>query len=63
MRGKEAVRRLTYLEGVRIATLCDVRPQMVKCERPNIDLVYVCTQWNLHTPTIDTLLYNGYFPK
>ena len=76
MRGEEAVRRLTYLQGVKIIALCDVRPQMVEkvqnsltsrgfpaaaeysgeedwktvCERPDIDLVYVCTHWDLHTP-------------
>jgi len=76
MRGAEAVRRLTFLEGVQINALCDVRPELVTkaqnvlmakgfpaaaeysgeedwkrvCERPDIDLVYVCTQWDLHTP-------------
>jgi len=76
MRGEEAVRRLTYLEGIKIIALCDVRPDLVTkaqdfltskgfpaaagysgdedwkkvCERPDIDLVYVCTQWDLHTP-------------
>ena len=76
MRGEEAVRRLTYLEGVKINALCDVRPEFVAkaqkiltskgfpvaaeysgaedwkkvCERTDIDLVYVCTQWDLHTP-------------
>jgi predicted dehydrogenase len=76
MRGEEAVRRLTYLEGVKINALCDVRPELVAksqqflaskgfpaaveysgaedwkrvCERSDIDLVYVCTHWDLHTP-------------
>ena len=76
MRGEEAVRRLTYLEGIKIVALCDVRPEFVErsldflrlkgfdeavgysgqedwkrvCERPDVDLVYVCTHWDLHTP-------------
>ena len=76
MRGEEAIRRLSFLEGVQIKALCDVRPDLVTksqkalvakgfpaaaeysgvedwkkvCERPDVDLVYVCTQWALHTP-------------
>ena len=76
MRGEEAVRRLSYLEGIQINALCDVRPELVTkaqnflrakgllaaaeysgaedwkkvCERTDIDLVYVCTHWDLHTP-------------
>jgi predicted dehydrogenase len=76
MRGWEAVRRLPYIEGVRIVALCDVVPSKVTdaqkalqerglptaagytdsldwkkvCERPDIDLIYVCTHWDLHTP-------------
>ncbi|MFA7182475.1 MAG: Gfo/Idh/MocA family oxidoreductase, partial [Bacteroidales bacterium] len=76
MRGSEAVRRYTFLEGVRIVALCDVVPENVDnankilvakglpraesytgpedwkqvCERADVDLVYVCTHWDLHTP-------------
>lgn len=75
-RGKGAVRRYTYLEGVEIAALCDVVPENVVkaqailagaglpeadgytgpedwkrvCEREDIDLVYICTHWDLHAP-------------
>jgi predicted dehydrogenase len=75
-RGKGAVRRYTFLEGVKIVALCDVvqdeldqaqeilegaglpradvysGPEDWKrvCEREDVDLVYVCTHWDLHTP-------------
>lgn len=75
-RGKGAVRRYTFLEGVKIVALCDIIPENVAkaqdilrekglppaaaytgnedwrkiCEREDIDLVYVCTHWDLHTP-------------
>ena len=75
-RGKGAVRRYTFLEGVEIVALCDVvqenldRAQEILegaglpraavysgpedwkrvCEREDVDLVYVCTHWDLHTP-------------
>ena len=76
MRGEEAVRRLSFIEGVRITAVCDVRPELVTkaqgfladkgapaaagysgaeawkevCTRADVDLVYVCTHWDLHTP-------------
>ena len=75
-RGKGAVRRYTYLDGVKIVALCDLvqenldRSQEILqeaglpnadsysgpedwkkvCEREDVDLVYVCTHWDLHTP-------------
>ena len=76
-RGKEAVKRFTYLEGIRVVALCDLVPEYVTrcqeilakaglpaaseycasdedwkkvCERPDIDLVYICTDWTKHTP-------------
>lgn len=75
-RGKGAVRRYTFLEGVKIVALCDlVQENLDKsleilegaglpkadiysgpedwkkvCERADVDLVYVCTHWDLHTP-------------
>ncbi len=75
-RGPAAVERMTYIEGVEIKALCDLRPERtgyVKkllegtsfnpetysgsediwkrlCERDDLDLVYICTPWDLHTP-------------
>ncbi len=75
-RGKGAVRRYTFLEGVEIVALCDVVQENLDkaqeilegaglpkaavysgpedwkrvCEREDVDLVYVCTHWDLHTP-------------
>jgi len=76
MRGSGAVRRYTYLEGIKVVALCDVVPENVEqaneilaergfaradtytgsedwkrvCERDDVDLIYVCTHWDLHTP-------------
>ena len=76
MRGKGAVHRYTFLDGVKIVALCDVVPENVEkcqqkliskgfpkadvytdsldwkkiCERDDIDLVYICAHWDLHTP-------------
>ncbi|MBE0639008.1 MAG: Gfo/Idh/MocA family oxidoreductase [Bacteroidales bacterium] len=76
MRGSDAVRRLSFIEGTTITVLCDVVPENVEyaqqlltekgkpaaagytgeedwkliCEREDVDLVYVCTHWDLHTP-------------
>ncbi len=75
-RGTGAVRRYTFLEGVKIVALCDMVPENLEkaqqiiedagypsadtytgekdwkkiCERDDIDLIYVCTHWDLHTP-------------
>lgn len=75
-RGPGAVKRMSYLEGVEIKALCDVRPEQAEkakkilegtshnpdlytdgpeawkklCERDDIDLVYIATPWDLHTP-------------
>ena len=75
-RGTAAVRRYTYLDGVKIMALCDLVPENLMqaqeilrerglpeadlytgeddwktvCERDDVDLVYVCTHWDLHTP-------------
>ncbi|RLD55782.1 MAG: acetylgalactosaminidase [Bacteroidetes bacterium] len=75
-RGKGALRRYTFLDGVKIVALCDlVQENLDKsqeilqeagfpkvdsysgpedwkkvCEREDVDLVYVCTHWDLHTP-------------
>ncbi len=76
-RGTGAVNRYTYLPGVKIVAICDVRPEQVEnsqkileerglpraaeysgdtevykqmCERDDIDLVYICTDWKHHVP-------------
>jgi predicted dehydrogenase len=76
MRGPDAVKRMSFIEGVEIKALCDKIPDRVGAaqkilegaglpkaaeysgeegwkalvERPDIDLVYTCTPWRLHTP-------------
>lgn len=76
MRGSEAIRRYTSLEGVEIKAICDLNKDYVKraqatltknkikaadeysgeedwkkiCERKDIDLIYICTGWGMHTP-------------
>lgn len=75
-RGSGAVRRFSYLKGVKIVALCSLEPEMLEkaqghlqerglppaeiytgpedwktiCERDDIDLVYITTHWDLHTP-------------
>ena len=75
-RGRDAVRRYTFMEGVEIKALCDLKQEAVKnaqnlltnkkitpaaeyighdawkelCERDDIDLIYICTDWLSHTP-------------
>lgn len=75
-RGKGAVRRYTFMEGVKIVALCDLIQENLDkaqeilqgaglpkadvysgpedwkkvCEREDVDLVYICTHWDLHTP-------------
>ncbi len=75
-RGPGAVERLSYLEGVEIKALCDLREEKTKkaaaqlkgtkhkpelyhsnpfawkdiCNRDDIDLVYITTPWEWHTP-------------
>ena len=74
MRGPDAVRRFTYIDGAKVVALCDleadrvVRSQEILagrgkpaaaeysgedgwkqlCERDDIDLVYICTNWQTH---------------
>lgn len=85
MRGQGAVHRYNFLEGVKIAALCDVVEENLEkaqktltdagkppadlysdsldwkriCERPDIDLVYICTHWDLHTPIAVYAMENG----
>ena len=85
MRGPDAVKRMSYIEGVEIKALCDKIPERVKAaqkilegaglpkaneysgeegwkalvERPDIDLVYTCTPWRLHTPIALYSMNNG----
>lgn len=75
-RGAAAVERMSYIEGVSIVALCDVREERTHeaekrikrpghqpalyassdedwrevCERDDVDLVYICTHWELHAP-------------
>ncbi|MFP4023724.1 MAG: Gfo/Idh/MocA family protein [Thiohalospira sp.] len=77
MRGPGAVVRMSHIEGVEIAALCDKYSGRVEstqkiltdrglpkaksysgteeawkklCDDPDIDLVYICTPWDTHTP-------------
>jgi predicted dehydrogenase len=77
MRGPGAVIRMSHIEGVEIAALCDKFEDRVEkmqerlekrglpraksytgsedawkkmCEDPDLDLIYICTPWSLHTP-------------
>lgn len=76
MRGPGAVKRLSYIEGVEIKALCDLREEKARkasallggtahrpeiyagnayewkklCERDDLDLVYIATPWDWHTP-------------
>jgi hypothetical protein len=76
MRGPDAVKRMSFIEGVEIRALCDKFPDRVQkaqkileeagipkaaeysgeegwktlIERPDLDLIYTCTPWRLHTP-------------
>jgi predicted dehydrogenase len=85
MRGPDAVKRMSFIEGVEIVALCDKLPDRVKSaqqilvtaglpkaieysgeegwkaliERPDIDLVYTCTPWRLHTPIALYAMKNG----
>ncbi len=75
-RGPGAVQRMSYLDGVEIKALCDIRPEKAEaalkrldgtkhkpelytngpddwknmCDRDDLDLIYIATPWDLHTP-------------
>ncbi len=75
-RGRGALERFTYQEGVKIVAVCDLVPENIAksqqilaergfpaaegycgeeewkkvCERDDIDLIYCCTDWVMHTP-------------
>ena len=85
MRGPDAVKRMSFIDGVQIVALCDKFPDRVASaqqilitaglpkaaeysgeegwkalvERPDIDLVYTCTPWRLHTPIALYAMKNG----
>lgn len=86
MRGSDAVRRWTQIEGTKIVAICDLDPKKVEraqkyvldakqpkaaeysgaedawkklCERPDIDLVYICTDWLHHTPMAVYAMQHG----
>ena len=80
MRGPDAVRRFTYIDGAKVVALCDLEADRVAksqeilagrgkpaaaeysgedgwkqlCERDDIDLVYICTNWQTH---VDMAVY------
>ncbi len=80
MRGPSAVYRFSYIDGARVAALCDLEPDRVDsscrilserglppasrysgedgwkrlCESDDIDLVYICTDWQSH---VDIAVY------
>jgi predicted dehydrogenase len=85
-RGPGAVERMSNIEGVQIAALCDKNPERVHvaqrilekhgapaakeysdsvdawkelCESPEVDLVYICTPWDMHTPMCVYAMENG----
>lgn len=85
-RGSGAVERLSYIEGVEIKALCDLRQVAVAgsqkylasigrpaareflggkdewkklIELPDLDLIYTCTPWVLHTPISVYAMENG----
>ena len=80
IRGPDAVRRFTYIDGAKVVALCDLEADRVAksqeilagrgkpaaaeysgedgwkqlCERDDIDLVYICTNWQTH---VDMAVY------
>lgn len=85
MRGADAVRRYTHIDGVKIVAICDLLPEYVErsqntlkeagfplaaeyvgaesykelCQRDDIDLVYICTDWLNHVPIAVCAMENG----
>ena len=86
MRGPGAVKRMTHIEGVEIAAICDKRKSCTDkvgkmladrgfpepavytdsedawkrmCQRDDIDLIYIATPWELHTPMAVYAMENG----
>lgn len=85
MRGPDAIKRMSFIEGVQIVAICDKYPDRVSSsqqilvgsglptaaeysgeegwkalvEREDIDLVYTCTPWRLHTPIALYAMKNG----
>lgn len=85
-RGSGAVQRLSYIEGVEIKALCDLRQAAVDgsrkylqsigrpaaqefagtpdiwkklVEMQDLDLIYTCTPWDMHTPICLYSMENG----
>lgn len=85
MRGSDAVRRWTYLNGIQVMALCDHERERAEtcnnilreasmpaadvysgaegyrqlCERKDIDLVYIATDWNHHFPVAKYAMEHG----
>ena len=63
VRGRQALERLAVVPGARITAVCDINPSRLEglpgeaftdwkalCRCPDVDLVYICTDWRSHTP-------------
>lgn len=85
MRGPGAVKRLSYIEGVEIKAICDLREEKARaaaeilketrhspdlysgsgyawkelCARDDLDLIYIATPWEWHTPMAVYAMENG----
>lgn len=86
MRGPGAVKRFTFMEGVEVKALCDLRPDRVEycqkilkdsgfpeasgysgeeeawkkvCERDDIDLIYIATDWKHHAEMMIYAMEHG----
>ena len=72
-RGQEAVRRLSHVPGARITVACDVKASagpapegavrltdwQQACAHPEVDLVYICTDWSHHVPVALAAMGHG----
>ena len=64
IRGQQAIGRLLHVPGAQITVLCDINPAIsvsvpgavrltdwqAACAHPEVDLVYICTDWSHHVP-------------
>lgn len=73
VRGRQAVTRLSHIPGSRISVLCDINPTAnltvdgavcitdwrEACSSPDVDLIYICTDWASHVPVALEAMDNG----
>ena len=73
VRGQQAVRRLARIPGARVTVVCDTNPSVEvpgcsavrlsdwreACAHPEVDLVYICTDWSHHVPVALTAMDSG----